>query len=620
MKKFFIIFLLFLFILLVFWGIYSLVKFLKTDLFLSTNKKLYYHWEFIKITAKIKTKKLAEKYKTEPFYVSVFKDKNRIITIGGLGKIPLIYNSKKMVWEGKWPCPWNADDGKYYIEPFLAQNIKFSTTHFFIKRRKLKRVFPRGFGILTFENATTLSTLKMKNPNGKETGFKGMFDWTEFIGADAFWYLAGQTKAETPNPDEHFPWTEKNISKLPELGKEAHNRGLKFGTYIISYLTYGHYKYKNYRYAYDYIAEEGGPVETRAISLADEKRVSDIIKLVRVLNDIPEIDYIGLDYIRNALGGYELVDEFVQEINVKLPEGWEKYNATRRMAWLANEKVARLNMSLIDQWQWWRAHRVAKIIKRITTEVKLKKPLWVFTLSWEKGWQHGQDPVMVADAGADIDAVMLYETDRDRFNILLDDWHNYIKKIQANIIVGNVVDFPLHQKILNPPAPEEFYNRIVEATKKIYNDTIVDSVFVHDLSRALWGRISPYPTIEWLLAGASAITEMRKINGLLTVSAEINLSPKIRINEQFLIPVVIKNTSKKKLKNLVVRIFLIGGEIKGTNQKTITELYPNQTQILNFNGIIKIPAWEKELKNMVAIQVKSDKQRNATFFRYVTAR
>ncbi|PIU82802.1 MAG: hypothetical protein COS68_07465 [Elusimicrobia bacterium CG06_land_8_20_14_3_00_38_11] len=619
MKKIIIGFISLLLILTAVFGIYSLVKFLKTDIFLSAEKKSYLHWEFIKITARIKNKKFAEKYKNEPFYVSVYKEKDRIITIGGLGKIPLIYNNKKNLWEGNWPCPWNAADGKYHAEPFILQNIKSLSKNFQIIRRGIKRCFPSGFGVLTFENMTTLSKIKIINPDGIETDWRGMFDWTEFVGADAFWYLAGQTKAESPNADEHFPWIEKNISKLPELGKEAHNRKLKFGTYIISYLTFGTYKYKNYKYAMEYNSEKGGPIETRSISIADEKRVSDIIKLIKVFNEIPEIDYIGLDYLRNALGGYELVDEFVQDMDVRVPDGWDKFNAARKMGWLANEKVSRRNMNLIDQWQWWRAHKVSKIINRITKEVKLKKPLWLFTLTWEKGWQHGQDPIMFSDAGMDIDTLMLYEADRQQFDKLLDDWHNYIKKGQANLVLGNVVDWPLHQKILNPPGPEEFYNRLSGATKKIYNDRTADAVFVHDLARALWGRIKPYSAKEWLLAGAAAITEMRRLNRLLQITAEINLPAKLKLKEEFSIPIVLKNVSNKKQKNIVVKTYLIGGEILGENEKTITELLPGYTQTVNFRGIIKSASWEKDLKNMAAAQVKSDK-RNATFFKYVTAK
>ena len=52
-KKIIIGFISLLLILTTVFGIYSLVKFLKTDIFLTTEKESYLHWEFIKISAKI---------------------------------------------------------------------------------------------------------------------------------------------------------------------------------------------------------------------------------------------------------------------------------------------------------------------------------------------------------------------------------------------------------------------------------------------------------------------------------------------------------------------------------------------------------------------------------------
>jgi len=602
------------------YGIVRLVYYLKTDIFLSSGKKSYLHWEFVQIRAKIKNKKLSEIYRNEPFYVSVFKNGERVTTIGGLGKIPLKYNSKAMLWEGKWPCPWNAATGQYRICPAGSENIKYKEGRFLITRRDLKNYLRSPIGVLTFENASSLDKMKIVNPDGKMSGWRGMFDWAEFVGADAVWYLAGQTRAESKTPDERFPWGEQNISKLPQMGIEAHKRGMKFGAYAIAYLTFGRRKYKNYVYAFDYNSSKNGPLETRSISLTDEKRVADIIKFVKILNDIDEVDYIGLDYIRNVQGGYELVDEFVSDMDVKLPEAWEKLNCRQRMGWLANEKVSRKNMKLIDQWQWWRAHKISKIINRITTEVKLKKPFWVFTLSWEKGWQHGQDPVMFADAGIDIDAIMLYEADRKQFDMLLNDWNSYIKRNEANLIIGNVVDWNLHQKTTNPPAPLEFYNRLIEATNRIYNDSTVEGVFIHDLPRALWGRIRPYSSKEWLLAGASAITEMKRINKISPVEIKIVLEQKIHARQEFMIPVIVRNLSSKKVyRNFKVKPYLIGGDVIGDREKTVAELSPGASKKIVFHGVVKNLSWERNLKNMVAVQVRID-SKTWTAFEYVTVK
>lgn len=604
-----------------FYGIFKTVSYMRTDLFLSTGKKSYLHWEFIQINAKIKNKKLSEKYRSVPFYVSVLKNGAQVSTIGQLVKIPLRYNDKTRLWEGRWPCPWNADVGLYKITPAGSESIKSRACEFGISRKEHKKPALSSLGVLTFENASSLEKMKILNPDGKMVGWSGMFDWAEFIGADAVWYLAGQTRAEKKNPDEQFPWSERNISKLPELGREAHKRGLKFGAYGIAYLTFGSQKYKNYVYACDYSSSKRGPVKTRSISIADEKRVADIIKLVKIFNDVDEIDYIGLDYIRNPQGGYELVDEFVSDMDVSLPRGWEKFNYRQRMGWLANEKVSRRNMRLIDQWQWWRAHKISKIINRITTEVKLKKPLWVFTLSWEKGWQHGQDPVMFTDAGADMDAVMLYEADRVQFNVLLDDWNSYMKKGDAALLVGDVVDWDLHQRITNPPGPQEFYNRLVEATDRIYGNSTAEGLFVHDLVRALWGkRKGPYKPKEWLLAGGAAITEMKRINKTSPVEIQIDVQQKASLGKEFPVQVAVKSLSPNKTyRDMKIKLFIIGGNVPGSGEKSVAELLPGASKKIFFRGIVKTPRWECNLKNMVAVQAEINKK-TWTVFQYITVK
>ena len=74
-----------------------------------------------------------------------------------------------------------------------------------------------------------------------------------------------------------------------------------------------------------------------------------------------------------------------------------------RIVWLARKKIMRRDRGFIDAWQWWRAHRVAGIVRRIKAEIGDQKKLWAFTLTWDRGWHHGQDAVMMNDAGVDAD-------------------------------------------------------------------------------------------------------------------------------------------------------------------------------------------------------------------------
>jgi hypothetical protein len=78
------------------------------------------------------------------------------------------------------------------------------------------------------------------------------------------------------------------------------------------------------------------------------------------------VDWVGLDYIRNAAGGYELVDDFVAEMpGVSVPQEWRRLTRDERMTWLARKKIMRRDMAFVEAWEWWRARRVALIAREI---------------------------------------------------------------------------------------------------------------------------------------------------------------------------------------------------------------------------------------------------------------
>jgi hypothetical protein len=205
---------------------------------------------------------------------------------------------------------------------------------------------------------------------------------------------------------------------------------------------------------------------------------------------------VGLDYIRNALGGVELVDDFVAEMpNLALPAEWNGLSKTERMLWLARKKAMRKDMALIDAWQWWRARRVALIVKEVKARLG-NKPLWAFTLTWDKGWHHGQDPVMMSDAGVDLDALMFYEADKAQYAQMLRDWNAYVRKGDVNLVPGNIFDWNLHQKDASGPA--EFGRRLDAALDRVYADGPAQGVFYHDLGRLLWStRLGKWGTKGW---------------------------------------------------------------------------------------------------------------------------
>ena len=475
---------------------------------LTTPKKYYLHYEIIPIEMRLRHAALHKEWMQNPPDLFVLYNQQVVTTIGGLSHSPMRYDPQRDVWTARWPCPWNAPTGFYQPMISVPENIRFraSLDGFYITRRKPKPL-SKHLAVLTFENVNPLGGMKVKSPSGENKGWQGLLDWTDFTGANAFWILGGLSPGNTKQDPV---WVDYNMQWLPKLGKECHSRGLEFGIWTVAYMTRpGSAPLPRYEYAVDF--KNGDLIPTRAISLRDQQRVRDLTEILQRFEAMPEVDAIGLDYIRNALGGYELVDDFVQDMpGVRLPSNWNSMTRRERMIHLALRKIARKDHSFIDQWQWWRAHRVAQVVESIKRNLRGDKPLWCFTLTWEKGWHHGQDPVMMNDAGVDIVALMMYEATREQFDNFMGDWNRYVKRHHVQLIVGDVVDWPLHQYTQNPTGPQEFYNRLTDGINHIYGDGKANGVFLHDLGRALWGRKGPYSTKEWLQAGASAIQYLKK--------------------------------------------------------------------------------------------------------------
>jgi len=586
---------------------------LPADIYLETEKSVHLHYDFVDIYAQIRNRHLRESFKNKILYGLVYKGggKSPIPTIGKRWSVRLEYSKKNGRWQGRWPVPWNATDGEYLIRIWLSpemRRIRLNECKFFISRRKPAKLTP-GLCVMTMENMRPLETIRVKGPDGEIGGWRKLLDWVQFSGANTFWYMAGQTSAYDKRLPDDFPWNTENLDFIDDLAREAEKRKIDFGYWIQCYLTFGPPKFRvNYEYGWDYKNNLGGAILTRGISTRDGKRKDDIVKFIRRLNSIEEVDYIGFDYIRAAGGGLELVDEFVEEMEVEVPEKWEKFSQKERMDWLGKivERTKERDIPIIDQWNWWRARQVALILKRIKEDSGITKPLWVFNLGWEKGWQHGQDAVMMNDAGSDIIAIMLYESDYTQLDCFVEEWHNYLKKGDANLIVGDDYDWPLHQYTINPAGPEDFYGRTLKAMDNIYGDGPVSGIFTHDLARALWGRKGAYPSKEWILAGASCFTSLRERLKLIPIHTEIEVPEKVFFDREFSVSVAVKNNNSSPLNGIKVSIMpQTGFKVVSQDFGEIESLSPGETDRVEFRLRIDELHPERGFRHMVASKIDS---------------
>ena len=501
---------------------------------LKTSQDAYFHDAFVEWTLSVPPgSTLFDKLSssTAPWVTWVEKDGAPVTTIGMMREAPLVFSTGTRSWSARWPVPWNAPDGTYAVRldtaawPAGEKTPAFPT--FKIQSREFKPV-PKGFGVLTLEGHAPFHVFRA--PDGQKRA-SAMAEWAEFMGADALVVQGAETSGFTVKLSTSFPWLTRNEKGVIELGKACRERGLKLGVYVLSFMVGGPPQYSpDYQYGWYY--ENGRPVygldrpTRRGISILDPRRPHDIVKMLNRWAAVPGVDFVGLDYIRPVFGGNELVEDFVREMpGVTPPARYAHMTKVERMKWIAPGRyVAPLlktkdpaRWKLSDQWFWYRAHCSARVVRQIAQEYAGKTPLWGFTLSWQKGWEHAQDPVMFRDAGLDIDAIMLYEATGEQFRNLVGHWGNYALRDQLNLVVGDTYDWRLHQKTTNPAGPEDFYNRMMMAVTGFHKDKPVRGIFTHDLNRALSGprQLGPYTSREWFLAGGAAMTRVRELNGAL---------------------------------------------------------------------------------------------------------
>jgi len=456
---------------------------------LSASKAEHLHYDIVELSLVFADASLDDSFQAMPPRFVVMRGTETITTIAGIRVMPARRTAPGL-WTARWPVPWNAPPGEYRPALLDRRDLveRLQSVPFKIARR-VPKPMPKGYVVASLESAMPLATMKIKKPDGTMTDWRGLLDWAQYVGADAFWMMGGST----PGLGKDEVWLSTNLKLIPEVAKECKRRGLQFGVYAMFSLTMSKVPVPGYEYGLE--IKDGRPVPTRAISIRDARRLDDVAAFLKPFADDPNVDWVGLDYIRNALGGYELVDDFVAEMpGITVPPEWRKLDRDERMTWLARKKIMRRDKDFVEAWEWWRARRVALIVREIKTRLN-DKPLWAFTLTWEKGWHHGQDPVMMNDAGVDIDALMFYEADKAQYSAMMKSWNEYIKQGDVQVLPGDIIDWGLHQK--DEAGPAEFGRRMKVAITGVYGDGPARGVFYHDIARLIWGRLGPWGTRGW---------------------------------------------------------------------------------------------------------------------------
>ena len=516
----------------------------------------FLRYEMVPFEVQVNTKDMPNYPEMKASVVVTFNG-NEVEMVDGRTKLNLKRDSSKRRFIGNWPIPYNPSPGTYVARVVVSgpqwESPKVFESAFSIAPLKPHGMDP-GYAALTMEGGKQLINGAVPAIDGSDSmKASNAIGWAQYMGANVFCYLMGQTSIWDHLNPKDFPFNRENIEVGHKYAKAAHAAGMKFAAYMTTFKVVGDaWTQAPYQFALGYDTDTDQVVPTRFISTYDTKRRQEVIDFLKEADQDPDIDMVGLDYIRMGFGGFEVVDDFVKDLNVPGPSNFWSMTKDERIHWLARTVSLKKDPQVVSLFNWWRAHRVALTIKQILEESKITKPVFTFTLGWEMGHQHGQDPAMYVDAGISYNHIMLYEGDRGTLQSMKKQWPEYLSRGNGMYAPGEMVDFNWVQKSLDPPGPEELYDREVETMQNWFPVNSSLGMFWHDLYRLVWGIRGPYSSMEWLIAGGKAFTVLRQAEGLSPIEVHLLVPKTVPAGVMVPISVEIHNHSPENLNGVVL--------------------------------------------------------------------
>lgn len=546
---------------------------------LSTNQDSYFRYEVVTLSASLGQSETAQAF-PRVLKARVFKDQQWVTGPGDLKTVPLRRDPATGAWKGYWPIPFNPPLGTYQarLSVLTEEGTTVTAGAEFRVKGGTPAVLPAGFSVVTDEGGKRGPYATPGLSPDEPPSYKNMIRWADAMGADAFWECIGQSQVWKELRKEQFPWPAGSLSLAKKAGQAAHDAGMKYGAWITAYVVIGdNPRASGYEFTQGYDVKTGMLKTLRYVSLGCEKRFQDIAGLLKQFEAMPEVDYLGLDYMRTDFGGYEFASEFVRDMSIPVPADWERTSPEEQSRWMGRLIQVKRDPAARARWEWWRAHKVALLVRRLVEEVKPTKPLWVFSLGWETGHQHGQDVAMMMDAGIGFNAPMFYSIAKPDFPNMLSDWAAYLKQAEPSLVVGECVDWNLLGRTTSPSGPQEHFDRQVQTVKRFFPLAKHLGLFWHDVARAHFGARGPYGAWEWALAGAASFSRLKAEAGRLSYRLTLIPPEKLRLGETGEIRVEIANATSNSLNAVSVELLPLPRlEIQSPAIKTIRDLGPGQ--------------------------------------------
>lgn len=545
------------------------------SLTLSPSKPAYWRYEVVEWKV-LSTDPQITPSKVPLLELQVNSARGPVATSAGRLRFPLRADEACGCWLGSWPIPWNPDLGEYTaevrrpetwvdeteeeeveedldpvyqgpasLEDFRlpAQGAPLATARFQVAGRQ-PLTLPKGFSVMTLEPGKH-GFRNFKGVEGEAPHWSHIIDWAKWMHADSFWQCVGETALWRKRVADNYPWNLADLKMAAPLAALAHQQGLTYGAYMLTFIVLGDFKQADYDFTTGYVPSTGLLYKKPFVSMDDTRRHDDLVWMLKTLEATPDLDYIGLDYVRCDFGGLEFTDAFLKDMSLRLSDELEQGPFEGRQKWLGSIIVGHRDPVVEEMWQWWRSHKVGTVVRRLLDDAAVTKPVWVFSLGWKEGHQHGQDPFMLIDAGISFNAPMFYEANDRQYPAMLKSWKDYLAHGDDSLVLGQPVDGRLLGEAPGISGPEKHFQRQMEALSLLGPLTTSLGFFWHDIGRAMSGGRSHFTAREWAVAGAASFTRLREEQKVLPVRMELGGTTGTARGVSF--TVTVQNVSDKPL-------------------------------------------------------------------------
>lgn len=575
------------------------------DLKLVVGKDKYYRFEIVRVNLVAKTSIDIDDLK-------VYVVRNGVLRPNVGGKHDVKFRYENGIIYASIALGYNPLQAVYsvVVQSLSQPEWKGTSASFQVVHSDLPSV-QGGFSVINLEYVASLDNKEIRGPDGEIGDYKMIAKWLKYVDVDALWMLAAQTSGWYSKTSPTNPWVSGGLRNLELLAPVIKENNLQLGAYIMSFYTPGNgKKIVGYKPSLGYDKQTGTLYASKHVSLIDERRLKDMTEIARSFQQNKYVDFIGFDFIRTGRAdGYEMGPQVVKDMNIPTPRGYEYFTDVEKTKWFAQLVENLSNESAVRKWRWWRAHRVATIVHNVIKDAGINKPVWVYTLGWSWGHQHGQDPYMFFDAGVFIDAVMLYEASKEMFANMMVMWPRYMFLAGNNLMVGNSTDVRLLDSKWEHPAVEYVY-RSKKGYRRIYRNGLARGIFMHDISRALWSSYRGLEMEEWAIVHGYVTSAYRSELGLIPYRGTISFS-----DDQRKGVIRVENLGNATLSSIKLRLAPTHAWQKVTDDIPESfSLKPGEKKVFTFDALVRPEHRNRE--NILGYYLDSPVARKYFFFTY----